>query len=71
MQGLRSGITQEQKMIKAHMVFLETNYNSKPFISFQFGTPKLNSLYHHNTYSVMKCRNDYFKNFSTTDVVRE
>ena len=58
-------------MIKVHMVFLETNYNSKLFISFQFDTPKLNSLHHHNTYSVIKCRNDYFKKFFTSDVVRE
>ena len=33
--------------------------------------PKLNSLRHPNTYSVMRCRKGYFKNSFTTDVVRE
>ena len=33
--------------------------------------PKLNSLRHPNTYSVMRCRNDYFKNSFIPYVVRE
>ena len=33
--------------------------------------PKLNSLRHPNTYSVMRCRNDYFKNSFILYVVRE
>ena len=33
--------------------------------------PKLNSLRHPNTYPVMRCRNDYFKNSFTLYVVRE
>ena len=33
--------------------------------------PKLNSLRHPNTYSVMRCRNNYFKNFVIPYVVRE
>ena len=33
--------------------------------------PKLNSLRHPDNYSVMRCRNDYFKNSFIPYVVRE
>ena len=40
MLGIRFGITQEQKMVKAHVLFLETNYNSKATTSFQSDNSK-------------------------------
>ena len=43
----------------------------KPLYLFSLIHPKLNSLRHPNTYSVMRCRNDYFKNSFIPYVVRE
>ena len=43
----------------------------KPLYLFNLIPPKLNSLRHPNTYSVMRCRNDYFKNSFIPYVVRE
>ena len=43
----------------------------KPLYLFHLIPPKLNSLRHPNTYSVMRCRNDYFKNSFIPYVVRE
>ena len=43
----------------------------KPFYLFNLIPPKLNSLLHPNTYSVMRRRNDYFKNSFIPYVVRE
>ena len=42
----------------------------KPLYLFNLVPPKLNSLGHPNTYSVMRCRNDYFKNSLITYVGR-
>ena len=43
----------------------------KPLYPFTLIPPKLNSLRHPITYSVMRCRNDYFKNSFIPYVVRE
>ena len=43
----------------------------KPLYLFHLIPPKLNSLRHPNTYSVMRCRNNYFKNSFIPYVVRE
>ena len=43
----------------------------KPLYLFNLIPLKLNSLRHPNTYSVMRCRNDYFKNSFIPYVVRE
>ena len=43
----------------------------KPLYLFNLIYPKLNSLRHPNTYSVMRCRNSYFTNSFIPYVVRE
>ena len=43
----------------------------KPLYLFNVIPTKLNSLRHPNTYSVMRCRNDYFKNSLIPYLVRE
>ena len=43
----------------------------KPLYLFSLIPPKLNSLRHPNPYSVMRCRNDYFKNSFIPCVVRK
>ena len=43
----------------------------KPLYLFNLIPPKLTSPRHPNTYSVMRCRNDYFKNSFIPYVVRE
>ena len=48
--AIRFGITQEQKMLQAQVLFLKTYCNSKATISFQSDTFKLNSqfsIHHH------------------------
>ena len=42
-----------------------------PSYLFSLIPPKLSSLRHPNSYSVMRCRNDYFKNLFIPYVVRE
>ena len=42
----------------------------KPLYLYNLISPKLNSLLHPNTYSVMRCRNDCFKNSFIHYVVR-
>ena len=42
-----------------------------PLYLFNLIPPKLNSLLHPNIYSVMRCRNDHFKNSFIPYVVRE
>ena len=43
----------------------------KPLHLFNLIPPNLNSLRHLNTYSVMRCRNNYFKNYFIPYVVRK
>ena len=66
--GIRFGISQKQKMVKAYVLFLQT---LKPLYLFNLIPPKLNSLRHPSTYSLMRCRNDYFKNSFIPYVVKE
>ena len=58
-------------MVKVYVLFLQTNKIQKPLYIFSLIPPKLDSLRHPNTYSVMRCRNDYLKNSFIPDVVRE
>ena len=60
-----------QKMVKAYVLFLQIIKTQKPLHLFNLIPQKLNSLRHPNTYSVMRCRNDYFKNSFIPYVVRE
>ena len=43
----------------------------KTLYLFNLIPPKLNSLCHPNAYSVIRCRNNYFKNSSIPHVMRE
>ena len=60
-------------MVKAYVLFLNTSLIKtwKPLYLFNLIPPKLNSFCHCNTYSVMTCRTDYFKNSFIPYVVRE
>ena len=58
-------------MVKAYVLFFKLIKTQNPLYLFSQISPKLNSLRHPNTYSVMRCRNDYFKNSFIPCVVRE
>ena len=60
-------------MVKAYAYayFYKLIKTQKSLYIFNLIPPKLNSLRHPNTYSVMRCRDDYFKNCFIPYVVRE
>ena len=51
--------------------FYKLNKTQKLLYLFNLIPPKLNSLRHPNTFSVMTCKNNYFKNSFIPHVVRE
>ena len=58
-------------MLRRMFYFYKLIKTKKLLYLFYLILPKLNSLGHPNTYSVVRCRNDYFKNSFITHVVRE
>ena len=58
--GLES--LQGRRWLRRMRYFYKLIKTQKPLYLFNLIPPKLNSLRHPNTYSVMRCRNDYFKN---------
>ena len=66
LESLRS-----RRWLRRMCYFYKLIKTQKPLYLFNLIHPKLNSLRHLNTYSVMRCRNDYFKNSFIPSVVRE
>ena len=66
LESLRS-----RRWLRRMRYFYKLIKTRKPLYLFNLIPPKLNSLRHPNTYSVMRCRNDYFKNSFIPYVVRE
>ena len=66
LESLRS-----RRWLRCMCYFCKLIKTQKPLYLFNLIPPKFNSLRHPNTYSVMRCRNDYFKNSLTPYVVRE
>ena len=57
LESLRS-----RRWLRHMCYFYKLIKTQKPLYLFNLISPKLNSLHHPNTYSVMRCRNDCFKN---------
>ena len=66
LESLRS-----RRWLRRMSYFYKLIKTQKPLYLFNLIPPKLNALRHPNTYSVMRCRNDYFKNSFIPYVVRE
>ena len=66
LESLRS-----RRWLRRMCYFYKLIKTQKPLCLFNLIPRKLNSLRHPNTYSVMRCRNDYFKNSFIPYVVRE
>ena len=66
LESLRS-----RRWLRRMCYFYKLIKTQKPLYLFNLILPQLNSLRHPNTYSVMRCRNDYFKNSFISYVVRE
>ena len=66
MESLRS-----RRWLRRMCYFYKLIKTQKPLYLFNLIPPKLNPLRHPNTYSFMRCRNDYFKNSFIPYVVRE
>ena len=66
MESLRS-----RRWLRRMCYFYKPIKTQKPLYLFSLIPPKLNSLCQPNTYSVMRCRNDYFKHYSMPYVARE
>ena len=66
LESLRS-----RRWLRRMCYFYKVVKTQKPLYLFVLIPPKLNSLRHPNTYSVMRCRNDYFKNSLKPYVARE
>ena len=58
LESLRS-----RRWLRRMCYFYKLIKTQKPLYLFNLISPKLNSLHHPNTYSVMRCRNDCFKKF--------
>ena len=71
--GGERGISQEKLYQKICLESLKSRIikTQKLLYLFSLIPRKLNSLRHSNTYSVMRCRNNYFKNSSMPYVLRE
>ena len=67
--GLKS--LRSRRWLRRMCYFFKLMKTQKALYLFNVIPPKLNSLRHPNTYSVMRCRNDYFKNSFIPYVVRE
>ena len=65
LESLRS-----RRWLRRMCYFYKLIKTQKPLYLFNLIPPKLNSLRHPNTYPVMRCRNDYFKNSFIPYVVR-
>ena len=66
MESLRS-----RRWLRRISYFYKLITTQKPLYHFNLISPKLNSLRHLNTYSAMRCRDDYFENLFVSYVVRE
>ena len=66
LESLRS-----RRWLRRLCYFYKLVKTQKPLYLFNLIPPKLNSLCHPNTYSVTRCRNDYFKNSFIPYTVRE
>ena len=66
LESLRS-----RRRLRRVCCFYKLITTQKPLYLFNLIPPKLDSLHHPNTYSVMRCRNDYFKSSFIFCVVRE
>ena len=66
LESLRS-----RRWLRRMCYFYKLFKTQKPLYLFNLIPPKLNSHCHPNTYSVMRCRNDYFKKFFIPYAVRE
>ena len=64
MSGLES--LRRGRWLRCMSYFYKPIKTQKPLYLFTLITLKLNSLRHPNTYSVMRCRNEYFRNFFHT-----
>ena len=63
--------TEDNKKYITHLFFYKLIATQKPLYLFNLIHPKLSSLSHPNTYSVMKCRGNYFEDSFVSYVVRE
>ena len=70
-QELRLESLRSRRWLRRMCYFDKLIKTQKPLYLFNLIPPKLNSLRHPNTYSVMRCRNDYFKNYVIHYVLRE
>ena len=61
-QELGLEFLRSRRWLRRMCCFYKLIKTQKPLYLFNLIPPKLNSLRHPNTYSVMRCRNDYFKN---------
>ena len=66
LESLRS-----KRWLRRMCYFYKLIKTKKPLCIFNLIPSKLNSLRQPNTYSVMRCKNDYFKIFFTPYIVRE
>ena len=70
-QELGLEFRRSRRWLRCMCYFYKLIKTQKPLYLFSLILPKLNSLRHPITYSVMRCRNDYFKNSFIPYVVRE
>ena len=69
--GIRFEISQKHRMVREMCYFYKLIKTQKSLYFFNLIPPNLNSLRHLNTYSVMRCTNNYFENSFIHYVVRE
>ena len=61
-QELGFGSLGSTRWLRGMCYFYKLIKNQKPLYFFSLIPPKYNSIRHPNTYLIMRCKNDYFKN---------